>query len=298
MRVTQSMIAGDFLYSVNKNREKIVNLQSDLASGKRVRTVSDDPTASEVILRLNAALDKNDQYQSSVGDAQGMVSAAASSLDAMNNLMQEAQTILVQATNGQQTSSMTALADRLDQLLQEAVATGNTQFNGKYLFGGTLTTTAPYQLNANPAPPPSQTVTFSGNAQTIQYATGEGVMQQVSISGAQAFGGTALFDALIQARDSLRNGVTPTAAMKTAVGNALTTVTASSGLLGSLSQSLDNMTIHLMDQKTQLQKLLSAEQDTDVAQATVDLKQAETMLDAALNTGAQILPKSILDFLK
>ncbi len=298
MRITESMIAGDFLYSVNKGRERISTLQSDLATGKHVRTVSDDPTASEVILRLNASLDRNNQYQKNVTDGQGSVSAAAASLDAMTSLIQEAGEIMVQAADGQQTSSMSALAGRLDQLIQEAVSTANTQFNGKYLFGGTQTTTPPYELVTNPGPPPVQTVVFHGNTDTVQYSTGDGVMQQVSVPGSQAFGGSSVFDALIRLRDSVRNGVAPTDEIKTALGSALDTVTGTSSLLGSLTRSLDNTTMHLEDQKTQLQALLSSEQDTDVAQAALDLKQAETMLNAALTTGAQILPKSLLDFLR
>ena len=43
---------------------------------------------------------------------------------------------------------------------------------------------------------------------------------------------------------------------------------------------------------------MASVRDTDVAEATLTLKNREIMLDAALNTGAQILPKSLLDFLK
>jgi hypothetical protein len=34
-----------------------------------------------------------------------------------------------------------------------------------------------------------------------------------------------------------------------------------------------------------------------MAQAAIELKQNETMLDAALSVGARIIPKSLLDFL-
>lgn len=298
MRITEGMMAGDFLYNINKNRALINKLETDLASGKRLQKVSDDPAAADAVLRLNAGIDRNDQYQKNVTDGQGVLAQSGSSLDDMGSLLQEVQTIVVQAKDGQQTSTMGSLAERVDQLLNEAVSLANTTFNGKFVFGGTQTTTQPYTLVTNPGPPATQSVTYTGNAGIIQYPTGESLVQQVSVSGSEAFGGTALFDSLIRVRDSLREGQAPSTADANAVGAALDTVTQTAGKTGSLSQSLDNTAVHLTSQKTQLQVLLSAEQDTDVAEASLNLKQAQTMLDAALASGAQILPKSLLDFLK
>jgi flagellar hook-associated protein 3 FlgL len=121
--------------------------------------------------------------------------------------------------------------------------------------------------------------------------------QQVGVSGAEAFGGTALFDVMIRIRDSLASGNVPSAADTATLDTLAQTVTESGSKVGSLIQGLDNTTTHLTDQKTQLQNLLSSQKDTDVAEATLNLKQEETMLNAALNVGAQILPKSLMDYL-
>jgi flagellar hook-associated protein 3 FlgL len=298
MRITEGMMAGDFLYTINKNRAQINKLEIDLASGKRLQKVSDDPTAADAVLRLNAGIDRNDQYQKNVTDGQGVLAQTGSSLDDMGSLLQEVQSIVVQAKDGDQTSVMGSLAERVDQLLNEAVSLANSKFNGKFIFGGTQTTAQPYTLVTNPGPPATQSVAYAGNAEIIHYPTGESLVQQVSVPGSEAFGGTALFNSLIRVRDTLRAGQTPSTDDANAVAAALDTVTQTASKAGSLSQSLDNTTVHLTNQKTQLQVLLSAEQDTDVAEASLNLKQAQTMLDAALASGAQILPKSLLDFLK
>ncbi len=297
MRVTQGRIAFDILNSVNAARERIVNLQGQLASGKRVQKVSDDPAASETILRLQAALDRNTQYQKNVGDAQGFTDSAAGALDSMNSLVTQVQEILVQAQNGGQTSSITALGDQVDGILQQAVSIANTQFNGKAIFGGTATTAPPYQLVTTPGPPQTTTVTYQGNSGAISYAVGDGATQQVNTTGADAFGGTALFNVLISIRDSLQAGTVPSAADQAALKTSAGAILTASSKIGSYSQGLNSTDIHLQDQATQLQTLMSSVRDTDVAEATLNLKNQETMLEAALQTGAQIMQKSLLDYL-
>ncbi len=298
MRVTEGRIANDFLNAVNNTREKIIALQGQLASGVRIQKVSDDPSAATTIMRMQSALDRNDQYQKNVTDAQGFVDSTAGALDSINTLLSQVQEISVQAQDGQQTSSMVAYGNQVDQILQEAVSIANTQFNGKAIFGGTVTTSTPYQLVTNPGPPPTTTVTYQGNTNAITYAVGDGATQQVSVSGGEAFNGTGLFDLLIRVRDSLQAGTLPSAADQAAVKSAADLVNQTAGKIGSFSQSLTTTEIHLGDQRTQLQTLMSSVRDTDVAEATLNLKNQETMLDAALNTGAQVLQKSLLDFLK
>jgi flagellar hook-associated protein 3 FlgL len=297
MRVTEGTIANDFLFAVNKNREKIVELQGQLATGKRIQKVSDDPAGADVVMRLQTSLDRNEQFQKNVSDGQGFIDESASALDGINSLMSEVQQIIVQAQNGQQTDSITAYGNRVDQILQQAVSTANTQFNGKYIFGGTETTNAPYQLVTNPGPPATTTVSYQGNGNGVSYPVGEGISQQVNASGTEAFGGTGLFDLLISVRDSLQAGTVPSSATQSAVKAAAAQVNQTASKIGSFSQSLGSTLIHLQDQNTQLQSLMSSVRDTDVAEATLHLKNQEIMLDAALNVGAQILPKSLLDYL-
>jgi len=297
MRITEGRIASDFLYSVNNTREQINDLQNQLASGKRVNEPSDDPEAADMILRLSASLDRNEQYTRNVTDGQSMLSSAADALDGVQQLLQQLQTTMTEATNGSQASAIATYADTVDGYLSQAVSLANTDFNGKYLFGGTQTQTVPYSIAANPAGPPSQTVTYNGNNGTISYLVGEGQTQTVNVTGQAAFNGTALFDLMIKIRDNLKAGVAPSAADFTSVQNMLQGVLNTSGSVGSYLQNLDTSASHLQTQNTELQSLRSVQQDADIASATLNLKQAQTALDAALSAGAQILPKSLVDFL-
>jgi len=297
MRITEGTIAYDFLFNINRTRDRINEAQGQLASGKRVMKVSDDPTATDSILRIQSSLDRNEQYSKNVSDAQGMLETAASTMDSITTLVQQTQEIMTQAVNGDQKSSMSALAESLDQIINEGVALANTEFNGKYIFGGTETKTPPYSLVTNPGPPATQTITYSGNNSPIQYMIGDGITQTVNITGQDVLQGTAVFQKMMEIRDNLRAGVAPTTADVTVVAGMLQKSLEGTSKAGSYSQNLTSTASHLDEQRTQLLALLSVQQDTDVAETTLKMKQDQTTLEAALATGAKILPKSLVDFL-
>jgi len=294
MRVTESAISSNYLSNVNQAREKIVNLQAQIASGKRVLKPSDDPRATKSILRLKASLQANEQYSKNVEDGNSIAQSTSSALDAVASLFIDLKETVTRASNAAMGGEFPTFAAQVDQVLSEALASANTKFNGKYLFGGTRTTDPPYVLSAN-----RSTVTKNPNGidGTITYIVGDGLNQQVNIPGEEAFQGTALFDLLIDIRSNLNNGLPPTIAQVDAVNQGFEHILMKASKAGSYARNMDNLTMSLDEQKTRLTQFLSNNEDTDLAESVMQLKQQEAMLDAALNTGGRIIPKTLLDFL-
>jgi flagellar hook-associated protein 3 FlgL len=204
-------------------------------------------------------------------------------------------TVVTRAASGAQQDSWATYSDELDQYLNELVDTANTQYNGKYIFGGTQTLTKPYTLAADHSAVTANPAGISGD---INYAVGEGMTQKVNIDGQTAFNGTQMFDAIIRMRDALKAGNPVSTADADAVTAMIDRVSGANSTAGAILQNLDVVNTHLSQQNIQLTSLLSLEQDTDVAEATLHFKHDETVLEAALATGAQIIPKSLVDFLK
>jgi flagellar hook-associated protein 3 FlgL len=295
MRVTENVISYNYLDNVNQAREHIVQLQSQMASGKRVQKPSDDPRASNAIMRLQQALLLNDQYSKNVEDGISMADATSAALDSFGQLYQDMKVTIVQATNGGNSTAMSTYAQNIDDLLSQAIDVANSKFNGKYLFGGTQTLDPPYTLSAD-----RETVTKNPNGinGVITYPVSDGLNQQVNIPGEVAFQGTGIIGLMIQVRDSLRNGQVPTTAQSDAVNAAYEQVLLQASKAGSFVSSLETVTSSLQEQNTRLQQFLSTEQDADLAESIMKLKQQEAALDAAIQTGAQIMPKTLLDFLR
>jgi flagellin-like hook-associated protein FlgL len=74
-------------------------------------------------------------------------------------------------------------------------------------------------------------------------------------------------------------------------------VTGQSAKAGMIVSQLTNNQTSLASQNTQLQSMLSDQQDTDVATAITKEQSAQTNLEAALQITAQTLPKSLLTYL-
>jgi flagellar hook-associated protein 3 FlgL len=217
-------------------------------------------------------------------------------MSSFTNTMISLKGILAQATNGSLTSSdMQTYADQIDQLLSEGVDVANTQSNGVYIFGGTNTKQQPFTLAANNA---SIAANPNGITGSIQIPVNEGVTQVVNLDGQQAFQGTAIFNLMIQVRNELQAGQPPTTAEAQAVDTYIDDVANATGKAGAIMQNLTNNDTMLSGQQTQLQQMLSVQQDSDVAATTIKMNQDQLDLQAALSSGASVLPDTLLNFLK
>ncbi len=295
MRVTESSIASNFLYNIGETNGRITQEQTELASGKSVNKVSDNPQATSTILRLKSLLSDNSQYQQNTTTAQSQAQATESAMNSFTNIMISLKGILAQATNGSLSSAdQQTYADQVDQLLGQAVDLANTQSNGVYIFGGTNTLQQPFTLASDDS---SVTANPNGVTGSIKVPVNEGINQTVNLDGQQAFQGTAIFNLMIQVRDSLQSGQSPTTAQASSVDTYIDDVANATGKAGAIMQSLAANSTLLSSQQTQLQQMLSVQQDSDVAAVTLKMNQDQLDLQAALSSGASVLPETLLNFL-
>ncbi len=295
MRVTEGNFSAAFMQNVNRNRERLSELQAQIASGKKVMKVSDDPQAANIIMRLNNLTAANEKYLETIVHAQSLVEITNHSLTQVSDILVRVKELTTRAISGGQNNAMNAAAEEIDQLLQEMVTIGNTKFDEKYIFGGTNSTQKPFLLAPLRDSVAKNPNGIDGN---IFLPINDGVRQTVNISGEEAFQGTKIFDVMITLRNSLKNGIAPDTPNVEALDGFISDMLNSAGKTGIMLQNLTNNEEFLMEQKTQLMSMLSIQQDTDAAEKVTELKHAELMLEAALSFGAKILPKSLLDFLR
>jgi len=295
MRVTEGNFSATFMQNVNRNRERVSELQGQIASGKKVMKVSDDPQAANIIMRLNNLTATNEKYIETIVHAQSLVEITNQSLTEFSDMLTRVKEVTTRAISGGQVDAMRAAGEEIDQLLEEAVNLGNTKFDEKYIFGGTNSTEKPFVLSASKD---SVTKNLNGIDGTISLPINDGVKQTVNVNGEEAFHGTAIFDLLISMRDKLKSGIAPDITQLNSLDGYISDILNSVSKTGIMLQNLTNNEEYLEQQKTQLMSMLSIQQDTDVAEKVTELKHSELMLEAALSFGAKILPKSLLDFLR
>jgi flagellar hook-associated protein 3 FlgL len=295
MRITEGTIAGNYLYTVGRTRERIIQLQTQLASGKQVLKASDDPQAADTVMRLNESLSVREQFHRNALEGQGISDTTSMTLGQFADVLTSVKELVVKASSTAYTADKDTFKERADQFLSELVDIANTKFSGKFLFGGTQTSTVPYTLAADRS---AVVANPDGIGGTMNVQLGENISHPMNINGEDGLLGTQIFDMVIRLRDSLDDGSFVSDNFMNDVESSLDHVLNQASYAASYAEHFQIVSDNLDEQELQLRQYLSIVQDTDVAEATMKLKHEEIMLDAALNTGGRIIPKSLLDFLR
>ena len=108
----------------------------------------------------------------------------------------------------------------------------------------------------------------------------------------------SVFDKMLEIRDLLLAGTTPSSEDFQTLELMQRTVREQEAKAGAVVQLLDAADAQLIRQRETLLTLRSEKQDVDVAEIGIRLKYEEIMLEAALSAAAQILPKTLMDFLR
>jgi flagellar hook-associated protein 3 FlgL len=270
----------------------------ELSTGRRVNEPSDDPAAAAADVQNQALQSQNDQYLQNTDNLEGMLQTANSTLSSVTSVMNQAVSLGVQGANGTLSlSDEQALALQVQSIQSQIVQLGNTSYEGNYLFGGTANQTAPFTLN--PAAPSG--VTYNGNSgvNTVEIAPGESI--QTNVPGDQIFQGAggSIMGSLQQLYTALQSGSSANiGAATTQVSNALSYLSQQRVFYGSAVGQLTSTQASLQQEQVDLQTQDTNLVGADIATVATDLTQSRTEQSATLAALAQIVPQSLLDYLK
>lgn len=301
MRITTQMTTTGVLANINNVQQQLATTQQQLSTGLSINQPSDNPYGASLAIQLKNDLQNLGNYQSSVTDGTAWSSAADTSLSNVMSMLQRAQELTIQASNGDESATdLSATADEIDQLADAMKQEANAQYNGQYIFSGTATGTAPYSTATGDV--------FQGNTGSIQRTIGPNSNLQVNvdISGLLGSGSGAADGKLL---DTLR-----TVAADMRSGNSTGVADLSSNQLGNLQNSLNSLEQlqanvgavqnRLSMASTRIQGLqnsdtaaLSNDEDVNMAQAMTTFSNQQAAFTAALRAGANIVQSSLMDFL-
>jgi flagellar hook-associated protein 3 FlgL len=301
MRITTQMTTTGVLANINNVQQQMATTQQQLSTGLKINQPSDDPYGASLAIQLKNDLSNLGNYQSSVTDGTAWASAADTSLTNVMSMLQRAQELTVQASNGDESATdLSATADEIDQLADAMKQEANAQYNGQYVFSGTATGTAPYSSATGD--------TFQGNTGAITRTIGPNSSLQVNVDISGVLGsGTSAADGKLL--DTLR-----TIASDMRSGNGSGVADLSSNQLGNLQNSLNSLeqlqaNVGAVQNRltlagTRIQGLqnsdtaaLSNDEDVNMAQAVTSFSNEQAAFSAALRAGASIVQSSLMDFL-
>ena len=291
-RITNGMMAGTVLADIENVYAQLAQTQERLSSGKQLTKPSDDPFATSRALLYQAGLAANKQYQANVDDGTAWLNATDTALSQMHDDASRARDLLLQGSNGTMTqTARDAIATELDQLADSIKQAGNTQYAGRYVFGGMVTQTAPFTVGGAD--------TYAGDSGAVGRAIGDGVVIPINVTGDTVV--TPLLAAIRQAATDLRAGGNPTNLATTdlnALDQATDGVTTTQAVVGARTNRLASAASRLQELELAQTKQLSDTEDADIAQTMIDYSSQSAVYQAALKAGATLIQPSLIDFLR
>lgn len=305
---TPLTISQQLTSAITSDQSQQATLEEEISSGTMVNQPSDNPTLAAQVITLNASLTRAGQYVANANDGEGWLQQGTSTLnEAMSTLQsieQAVESVSGESLSGQQ-AALTGIATQVSGGLQELLGLANTTYNGQAIFagtGGTGGAAQAYDANGN----------YVGGTGVPSRTVAPGVQVNVAMTGPQIFGSSTSTSGLLgtgaggtavgvlqQIVNDLNSG-NVTAVTTTDLGNlqsAMQQVESAAASLGADYQNMQSFTAQATDTQQALQTELDNAQDTNLAQTTTELTQAQQSYQEALWATAQTEQTSLVQFL-
>jgi flagellar hook-associated protein 3 FlgL len=297
MRISDILISNNYLNSLNGTKSKIERLGSQLASGVKVSKPSDSPSGTAKILRFYNQLTQSDVYSKNISNSISFLNETTFAMENIQSELVKVLTNITELSNAANSENLDSFADQIDLSLDAILNSANSQYDGKYLFGGTDFSSVPYGFSDDLSSVELKVSDVSG-IQKVKVS--QNILQKINMTGTEVFGAIGdddIFNTLIGIRDNLRLGIKPTEEQENIVKNF------NKETLDRIAETGNNIN-HLYDaeelitnQRVNLEELLSKEQEVDAVKATMELQNLDYVLQLSYQIAAMFHPKSILDFL-
>lgn len=137
MRVTLRNQYSNFLYNLQDTQSRLMELNQQASSQKRINKPSDDAVGAAKVLNYRGSLSAISQYQSNIDTAKGWLNLADESMLQVSTILTTLKGLAEQGATGTMTSSdREATSYQVRQLFSQLVSLSNTQFEGSSIFAG------------------------------------------------------------------------------------------------------------------------------------------------------------------
>lgn len=157
MRLATSMIFQRGVSAMLDQQSQLSKTELQLATGKRVLTPQDDPTATARILDLNREVETVTQHQRNIERVKSRLELEDATLMGSVNLLQRVRELTVQAASDTlNAQDRAALGFEVEQMRDALVGLANTKdANGEFIFAGFIGNATPAAFVREEINPPS-----------------------------------------------------------------------------------------------------------------------------------------------
>lgn len=331
MRVTNQMMSKSFLRDLNRNQSYMKKINDQLTSGKEIRKPSDNPFKVARSMQLNSDIKANTQYNENIKDTINWLDTTDTALEQLGNSFQRFRELMVSAGNAAYGSDeKRAIKDEMNEKVNEIAQILNTNFDGKYIFGGSKGSTKPIGTDKNIITGNNSLHLSGNNGEVLNIDNlDEDVQNQINMINKKLvveISQGVTMDYNVSATDILlfkdKNGVSINVMdlLKDITNNVASENPLDSGKITNENlKSMDETIANLLkiraevgakqnrmesagtqneDQNFNLTDILSQTEDIDFAQKNIEAAVAQSVYMASLQVSAKVIQPSLLDFLR
>lgn len=303
MRITNQSLAALILADIQAAGQRVLTLQENLATGKRINRPSDDPAGASMVLNYKSRIASIDQFERNAGLALDRLASTESVLTQASDVFSRAYALAQKgASDASNGDVRVGIALEVDQLLEELLAQANSRADGRYLFSGTVDDQPAFAVTRDAQNRITAVIPSATADEQLVRQVNEGETIQVNLTAGEVFGtsgsGVNLFQLLIDLRDRMvANDGEGVRTLTQQFPGAIDQVTANLAVVGVRANRLNELKERLAGDRTLNKAAQSRVEDADLTETVVNLQEAQNSLTGALQTSAKILNMSLLDYL-
>lgn len=307
MRVTNTMLGNRLLDDLDRIRQRMYRLETDISTGVWLHRPSDSPADATAVIRYQETLERIKRYQANMNEAKAWMAATESAIADLIEIVHRAHELTVQgASDSNSTQSRESIRQEIEQLRRYAIQVGNATHNGQYIFSGFGTNEPAFkerngvvEYRVQPSAEPQKLEREIGPGQFIVInVTGDRLGGILDASG-QPLRSDDLFDVLQDIATALGNNDQTT--LNDSLGRlnkVLDNLLGIQAELGAKQRTLELNEARTLDLQVTLEGQLESTRGTDMERALLDFNKARNAYEVALGMGARILPPTLLDYLR
>lgn len=331
MRVTNRMLSNNYLRDMRNNLYNMSKIQTQLTTGKEISKPSDNPFKVARSMQLYTDIASNKQYNENIKDTLNWLDSTDTALGQVNDSFQRIRELMVSAGNAAYGSDeKKAIKYEINEKVSEIAQILNTNFDGRYLFGGNKTTSKPIALTEDPTSG-NNVLNFSGkdgeilplnsgnpniNSQIdmikgrMSTEISQGVTMEYNASASDVLMFRSEKGKNINVMELLSNitsnleSADATEADKI-TGENLDDLTATMRNLskimsevGAKQNRMESAKSKNEDENFNMTELLSKTEDIDITEKIMQYSMMQTVYMASLQTSSKVIQPSLIDFLK
>jgi len=300
MRVATFANAQQMIAAALRSQASMAEQQMQEASGVISTDFGGYGSKAQQIIDLQVSVDRAQSYIDTATQVGSKIEVMYSAVNSIADLLTEFRSLLTAASNTASTDS-SSIQQSAGDMLQQMAALLNTQYGGKYLFGGARTDTKPVDVSTTAYPAMTSPSTASAS-----YYQGDHELASARVSDTQSvsYGVTAdntAFEQAMRAMNLVANASTLSSttldeAVDLAV-SAVETVGIVQGRISNAASSIERASAFQTEYKSFAETLGSDLTGVDVAAVTASLSTYQAQLQASYSAIAKVQSLNLASYL-